>query len=109
VSRQKSTQKKTNEVLYEEMEPNKKAKSEQASITVTTTDGNVQIVEEDIFHTFAEMAREDNRYVFVNYANSPILRHNRHMKSSLEAVDRTSDHLKYRLENEVHLCVFHLI
>lgn len=52
---------KQTEVLYEEMEPNKKAKSEQASITVTTTDGNVQIVEEDIFHTFAEMAREDNK------------------------------------------------
>jgi len=28
---------------------------------VTTTDENVQNGEEEVFHTFAEMAREDNK------------------------------------------------
>ena len=79
------------EALYEEIEPNKKAKLQQPLTTVATTDKNIQNDEDEVFHTFAEMARENNN----EERQSKI---EKYMKSGLsedEATDKAEDKLRF--------------
>lgn len=72
------------------MEPNKKAKPEQAPITVTTTDEYNQNHEEEVFNTLAEMARENNE----EKRQSKIEKYIKTGLSEDEATDKAEDKLR---------------
>ena len=87
---QNPLKRKQTEALYEELEPNKKVKLEQPLTTATATDKNVQNDEDEVFHTFAEMARENNN-------EERQLKIEKYIKSGLsedEAMDKADDKLR---------------